>query len=116
MKIKDVDKVCIVGIAGKAILKSDLIKLKKLFRLKNASTRIGINLGNITATNTDFLELLKETSFERKISVFNVKHEIYLTLFISQYDRFVDIYINEDDFIKEKRCIVYRRLKLLKSA
>ena len=90
MKIRDVDKVCIVDIAGKTVSQSDLIELKRLFK--------------------------KEASFKQKLSLFNANNEVYLLLFVSKTDRYVNIYLNENDFYEDKHCIVYRRLKLLKSA
>lgn len=116
MKIKDVNKVCIVDIEGNSVSKSDLIDLKRLFREKASKKRIGIDLNKVLNIRHDFLDFLKESSSQKKLSLFNINNEVYLLLFVSRYDKYVNIYLNEDDFYKDKRCIVYRRLKLLKSA
>lgn len=116
MKIKDVDKVCIVDIAGNAISKSDLIELKKIFEKKVLKKRIGINLKNVLNTGHEFLDFLEQCCEKQKLSVFNVNNEVYLMLFILKYDKYVNIYLNEEDFYSDKKCIVYRRLKLLKKA
>lgn len=116
MKIRDVDKVCIVDIAGKTVSQSDLIDLKKLFFEKASKQRIGINLEKVLSINHDFINFLQESSFNQKLSVFNANNEVYLLLFVSKNDKYVNIYLNENDFFEDKHCIVYRRLKLLKSA
>lgn len=116
MKIKDVNKVCIVDIEGNSVSKSDLIELKRLFRDKASKRRIGIDLNRVLNIKHEFLDFLKESSLKKKLSLFNVNNEVYLLLFVSRYDKYVNIYLNEDDFYQDKRCIVYRRLKLLKSA
>ena len=113
MKIKDVDKVCVVDIAGNAISKQDLIELKKLFNQKALKKRIGINLKNILEIDNEFLEFLEESGKKRKLSVYNVNNDVYLMLFVLRYEQYVDIYLNEEDFFSDKNCIVYRRLKLL---
>lgn len=113
MKIKDVDKVCVVDIAGNAISKQDLIELKKLFNQKAFKKRIGINLKNILEIDNEFLEFLEESGKKRKLSVYNVNNDVYLMLFVLRYEQYVDIYLNEEDFFSDKNCIVYRRLKLL---
>ena len=116
MKIRDVDKVCIVDISGNVISQSDLIKFKRLFKERVNKQRIGINLEKVLSINHDFIEFLQESCFKQKLSIFNANNEVYLLLFVSKTDKYVNIYLNEEDFFEDKHCIVYRRLKLLKSA
>lgn len=116
MKIKDVNKVCIVDIAGNAISKSDLINLKRLFKENVFEKRIGINLKNVSSLEPQFLEFIKKTSETEKLSIFNVDNEVYLLLFITKHDKHVSIYLNEEDFCADKNSIVYRRLKIVKNA
>lgn len=116
MKIRDVDKVCIVDIAGKTVSQSDLIELKRFFKKEASKRRIGINLEKVLNIEHEFLNFLQESSFKQKLSLFNANNEVYLLLFVSKTDRYLNIYLNEKDFYEDKHCIVYRRLKLLKSA
>ena len=117
MKIKDVNGVCIVDIEGKSISKADITKLKDLQTKYTRSKRIGINLENVQSVNIDFLDFLK-ASFERnkKISLYNLCNEVFLSLLVLKYDRYADIYMNKIDFKEEKHSILYRRLKLIKAA
>lgn len=116
MKIRDVDKICIVDIAGTKISESNLKKLKKILAQRVSLMRIGINLKGVISVNHDFLDFLRESSFKQRLSLFNACNDVYLLLFVSQTDKYVDIYLDENDFINNKRLIIYRRLKLLKSA
>lgn len=116
MKIRDVDKVCIVNIEGNSISQSDLIELKDIFKKKASKKRIGINLENVMNINHSFIDFLQECSFKQKLSLFNLNNETYLCLFICKTDNYVNIYINGSDFFEDKHSIIYRRLKLLKSA
>ena len=116
MDIRDVDGVCIADITGNVVSQSELKELKKLYKTKAGRKRIGINLENVCSINYDFILLLQECAFKQKISLFNVAVDVYMMLFISHSDKYINIYLDENDFISDKRSIVYRRLKLLKSA
>ena len=116
MKIRDVDGVCIADIEKNVVSQSELEKLKQLFKRKSARKRIGINLRNVSFLDYDFIHFLKKASLKHKISLFNANTDIYLFLFVSQADKYVNIYLDCSDFISDKNSVVYRRLKLLKSA
>lgn len=116
MKTKDVNGVCIVDVEADSISTASLRDLKNLFKEKSNKKRIGLNLGDVKTLNHDFLDFLKNSAVLNKISLYNLTTEAYLMLFVSKYDNYADIYLDEADFIAEKRPIVYRRLKLLKTA
>lgn len=116
MNIRDVNNVCIVDIAGKALSQSDISELRKIYKENSDSKRIGLNFEHIKAIEPEFLSLIKDAAEKNKLSVFNAQCDIYLQLFISKTDEFLNLYLNEGDFCEEKRSIVKRRLKLLKSA
>ena len=116
MKTKDVNGVCLVDIEGNAISPADVTSLWHIYAHKGAKKRIGINLKNVVAVKQDFFDFLVRTANKEKISLFNISNDVYLMLFISRFDKYVDMYLDERDFIAAKNNIVYRRLKLLKSA
>lgn len=116
MNIRDVDGVCIADITGNVVSQFELKELKKLYKTKAARKRIGINLESVNSINYDFLLFIQECAFKQKVSLFNVAVDVYMMLFISHSDKYINIYLDENDFINNKRSIVYRRLKLLKSA
>ncbi len=116
MRIRDVDGVCIADIEKNVVSQSELEKIKRIFKNKSARKRIGLNLQNVSFLDYDFIHFLKEASLKHKISIFNANTDVYLFLFISQADKYVNIYIDCNDFISDKNSVVYRRFKLLKSA
>ena len=116
MKTKDVNGVCIVDIEEDSISTASLKDLKNLFKERSNKKRIGLNLGDVKTLKHDFLDFLKDAASINKISLYNLTNDAYLMLFISKYDAYADIYLDEADFITKKRPIIYRRLKLLKSA
>lgn len=116
MNIRDVDNVCIVDIAGNALSQADIKKLRKIYREKSESKRIGIDFTQLKAVEPEFFALVKEAANYRKISVFNADSNVYLQLFVSNADKYLNLYLNESDFVDDKRSIVKRRLKVLKTA
>lgn len=116
MKTKDVNGVCLVDIEENAISPAAVTTLRHIYAQKGAKKRIGINLKNISAVKHDFLDFLMSVANKEKISLFNISNDVYLMLFVSKYDKYVDMYLDERDFISAKNSIIYRRLKLLKSA
>lgn len=116
MNIRDVDNVCIVDISGNDLSQADITKLRKLYKEKSVSTRIGIDFAQIKSVEPEFFALVKEAAGQKKLSVFNADSSVYLQLFVSQADRYLNLYLNERDFLEDKRSIVKRRLKVLKTA
>ena len=116
MKIKDVNDVCIIDIGKESISSSDVDKLKNIINKKAHHKRIGLNFANTFFVDYAFWDFLEKEFFTQKISVFNLNTELFLSLFISGYDKVTNIYMNEEDFKFNKRIIVNRRFKLLKSA
>ncbi len=95
MKTKDVNGVCLVDIEENAISPADITALKHICVRKGLKKRIGINLKNVVAVKHDFLEFLMSVANKEKISLFNIPNEIYLMLFVSRYDQYVDMYLDE---------------------
>lgn len=116
MKTKDVNGVCLVDIEENAISPAVIAYLRQIYAQKGLKKRIGINLKNVVAVKHDFFDFLMSVSEKEKFSLFNIPNDIYLMLFVSRYDKYVDMYLDERDFICAKNGIVYRRLKLLKTA
>ena len=116
MNIRDVGKTAVIDIAKDAINKIELAKIEEFLKTKNSKTRVAINLKNVNHIDYDFTCLLKKQAKRAKLSLFGLNNNILLNLFVSQSDRLVDLYLDEQDFNAEKNAIVYRRLKLLKSA
>ena len=115
MKIKDVNKVCIVDIENTAISQADITELNALVS-KKTKKRIGINLQNVQNINHDFIEFISSSVARNRISLFNVNNDVFLMLFVLKQDKNISLYLDENDFIKDSNAIFYRRLRLVKAA
>ena len=116
MNIRDAGYARVVDIEGTTISQQDIKTIKNLFIEKDLRQRIGINLKQVNHINDDFIFLLKDISKIEKVSVFNLNNDIYLSFFVLNADKYVDIYLDERDFCSQKNLLIYRRFKLLKSA
>lgn len=116
MNIRDVGKTAVIEIAKDAINKTELEKIEEFLNKKTSKTRVAINLKNVNHIDYDFTCLLKKQAERAKLSLFGLNNDILLKLFVSQSDKLVNLYLDEQDFNSDKNAIVYRRLKLLKSA
>lgn len=116
MNIRDAGNMRVVDIEGTTISQQDIKEIKNLFTKKDSRQRIGINLKQVNYINDDFIALLKDVSVKEKTAVFNLNNDIYLMFFVLHADKYVEIYLDERDFLSQKNLLVYRRFKLLKTA
>jgi len=116
MNIRDVGKTAIIDIAKDVISVGELGIIEKLLEKNVSHKRVAIDLKHVKYIDIDFINLMKSYAVKNKVSLFNLNNDVYLMLFVHKADIFVDIYLDEFDFLKEKNSIVHRRLKLLKTA
>lgn len=110
IKIRDVEKHCIIDIYEREISDKVLCELREALLSVSAGSRISINLLNINTVGNNFLEFL--TKSPNTISLFNLSMNICILFFVLHYDKVCDLYMSENDFILGKRRIVNRRLRL----
>lgn len=110
IKIRDEDTYCIVDIFDKEISDTVLAELKLILNNLSNNKRIALNLINISELNSEFLDFI--TDLKMRISLFNLSLNVYLLLFLGKYDKESDLYVNELDFLMNKRRIVNRKFKL----
>ena len=116
MEIKDVNKVCIIDIEGTTISKADIMELTTLITKKGFKKRVGINMQNILSINHDFIEFISSAPARNRISLFNVKNDVFLMLFVLKQDKNISLYLDQNDFAEDTNAIFYRRLRLVKAA
>lgn len=109
MKIKEVQNSTIADI-GKEIL-SDTQKLKEAID-KSKGSRIGIDFSKVERVSLEFLEFIKKNIKKGELSFYNVNVDLYVLFFIMKMDKYINFYMSESDFVKDKQCIVNRQLKL----
>ena len=118
MNIRDIGNICIVDICKDTISQTDVQKLHKMLENRPHSRRLGINMRNVRHVDDSFYDFVKNWREEKKTKAafFNTEVPVFLQFYVSGMDYFVNIYLDKNDFYNDRRVIVRRRLKLLKSA
>ncbi len=118
MKIRDIGNICIVDICKDTISQTDVRKMEKILLQKPQIRRLGINMRNVSVVDTSFYDFIRSWYEKRKnkTAFFNTEIPVFLQFYVSKMDSFVNIYLDKNDFCSDKRLIVKRNLKLLKSA
>ena len=113
--VKDND-IVIVSFQGKYLSKEAVGKLynylKSPFRLSIRRKNIAINMKNIDSVSGEFFLALKRLS-KYNISLYNVGLNLSLLFELTNTGRNVRIFVNELDFIEEKRLLVNRKFKVV---
>jgi len=103
-------------------LNSNVLTVEWIFCLKNLmktlleSKSVALDLQNVECICAEFLEFLKETSIQRKISLINLQSELFVLLNLTEYDKFTHIFLNEIDYLEQKRALINRKFTLLDCA
>jgi len=90
-----------------------IFKLETLLEKFPQSKPIALNLQEVDYICIEFLELLKRTSRNRKISLINLQAELFVLLNLTKYDKFAHIFLNDFDFIQQKRALLNRRFAVI---
>lgn len=112
MIIKDEENYFVIELFSNSLCAKDLVRLRHCGAKKPIQKRLGIDLKNVVFITLDFFKMLKFLSKTSEISLFNVSSEIITLLFLTNYNRYVSIYADYEDFRDTKREIVNRRLKI----
>ncbi len=108
-KIRATQQEIVVDFSGAHIIASDTDSLRGLLNEHNKN--IVFNLNNVENVCNDFFFLLKDLSFNKKISIHTLSFHINLLLFIMNYGQFVDLYMSESDYRESKRSLVNRKFR-----
>ncbi len=94
------------------ILSNDNIKkLKEILKRKDIQ-RYGIDFSRVDRVSSEFLDFIKHNVKKGELSFYNVNSDLYVLMFIMKMDKYVNFYMSENDFLKDRQCIVNRRLRL----
>ncbi|HNW25206.1 MAG TPA: hypothetical protein PLG15_01140 [Candidatus Gastranaerophilaceae bacterium] len=104
---------CIFKLNSDNISSNLVYKLKKTFKKLPKNKSVAINLQNVEYVCSEFLEFLKEFSKKREISLFNIQAEISALFYLTKYDKFAHIYLNDIDFYEQKRMLLNRNFSIL---
>lgn len=110
-KVKDDCENIIVYFERKYLSRETIVRLRDYLIEMSSSKRIAINLANIESTQNDFFSMLKDFAMSKKISLFNTSADLNLLLFLMNYNQYANLYVNESDFIEEKRELINRNFR-----
>ena len=118
MNIRDIGNICIVDVCKDTISQSDVRKLREILKDKPRLRRLGVNMRNVRQVDNSFYNFVKDWIKDKKskAALFNTETPVFFFFYVSGMDSFINIYLDKNDFCNDKRVIVKRRLKLLKSA
>lgn len=108
LKIKDVNNTCIIDICEDAISQDVLCEIKNALSSISHSKRVAVNLAGVTYIGNEFGHFLEEYN----VALLNPELNIYILMFLLQYDKICDLFVCEDDFFSNRRSIVKRSFKL----
>ena len=111
MEIRDNEKFCIFAPRGERL---DCRESERLLKEISDETRqVGIDLKYVYDCTIDFIEALKESAKNKKISIFNIPSDIFVLFNIMKLDRAVNLYVSESDFELETRRLINRNFQLV---
>ena len=111
MEIRDNEKFCIFAPLGGRL---DYKESERLLKEISAESRqVGIDLKYVYDCTIDFIEALKESAKNKKISIFNIPSDIFVLFNIMKLDRAVNLYVSESDFELETRRLINRNFQLV---
>jgi len=104
---------CILSLHS-SILTFDLVfKLEKMLSEIPSGKPIALNLHGVDCICVEFLEFLRETSSQKRLSLTSLQSELLVLLNLTNYDNFAPIFLSDVDFLEQKRALLNRRFSLL---
>lgn len=110
---KDGSNSCILKLHSNFLTFELLFELEKLLDDFSESKAIVLNLDEVAFVCSDFLEFLKKISSSRKISLTCLHSEILVLLNLTEYDKFVSIFLTDFDFLQQKRELLNRKFAVV---
>ena len=92
-----------------------IICLRDIIKNLSSTRKIGMNLINVKSAKNGFFSLLKEFYGERDIALYNMTADINLLLFLMNYNKYANLFVNEIDFKDNSRCLIKRGFRVCAS-
>ncbi len=99
-------------------LSSDDLCIEKLSQLEDilyanpCIQKLGFNLSQIKVLGNEFFEWLGQIAKYKDISVYSLDAENMVLFYLMDYSKFVSLFLNEKDFLRNKHILVKRRLRI----
>lgn len=111
LNYKEVVDCVVVAPDSKELEAKEIRELKKTINGKK-EMRIGLDMESVQSLKNGFLDLIKSEFNRQKISLFNLKSELFVLLSLLKYDKYVNVYADINDFVNDDRVLVKRNFKV----
>lgn len=112
MEIIESNKICILKPFSP---KLDGREASRIFNKINSMGKknIGIDLSHAQECTIDFFENISLLAENVHISLFNIPSDIFALISFMKFDKIVDLFVSENDFIESSHKLVMRRFSLV---
>jgi hypothetical protein len=114
IKIRDTNEYRIIDLFDNKMSDGLILEIEEAVGNAGEKRRIALNLLNLVSVTNNFIELLQRN--RKKIALFNICPDTYSLLFITDSDKYTDLFTTEYDFIVNRRSLINRNLRLLTAA
>ncbi len=108
MEIRTVQKFCIITPLSPRLDLRETVRLEQEIN-RHEGLNIGIDLSFAEDCTIDFLEMIKGAG----ISLFNIPSDIFSLFIIMNFDKIMNLYTTEEDFITNHRRLLNRNFCLV---
>ena len=110
MEIRENNRVCIIAPICK---KLDAIKIDRIVnKALKESRSVAIDLNYVEECSIDFIEAIKSIK-NKKIGIFNIPSDIFVLFNFMNLDKFVNLYVSEQDFETNSHQLINRKFSLV---
>ena len=108
MEIKFLHKTCIITPLTSMLDKHESMRImEEIKKIKNA--KFGLNLQYVDDCTIDFFDVIKNIN---NIGIYNINANVFTLLNIMNFDKYINLYTTEDDFVNNTFRLVNRKLKI----
>lgn len=111
MEIRDNNKYCIFAPLSPLLDKRESERLRR--EAVNESRRIGFDLSYVSDCTFEFIDMIKELSKVKIVSIFNIPSDIFAVFNFNNIDKYAQIFVCEEDFVSNTRSLINRKFKLV---
>ena len=108
MEIQTSQKFCIITPLSPTLDARQAERLKQEF-LVHSNQKIGMDLSYVQDCTIEFLNLIKEIG----AGIFNMQADIFAMITLMHFDKNINVYMTQDDFLNNKNRILNRKFRIV---
>ena len=91
---------------------NDYESYRVIEELNSCNKNVALNMEYVQDCSIDFFEKIKEFAQNKIIGMYNVQADIFLLLNLMDLDKKIQIFVNEEDYLSNKRMLINRRFQV----